>query len=1224
MPIRERYIPTILAQWQLASCQNPSAERHYEREMRQMRRTATSPGERRRVEEHRRLWRQVRMRAARTPLAGGGAIADMAKMAHDALQNLLTALNKSLEELSGLHDIRQQAIKKGLTDTQISQAYNMVRGYARADQDGGTTFFNVINKACEASKNVAEPKENEIVYVELSGDNKCCPHDVSGAMSMNILASIGIVKNKRIVPVFAQVLNAHPDIKAKYFQDQCPENKHCDENVEDEPKMITHDHFMILMRELEKSPQQYSEEELKKKFSSASSAAGATDVSGTDDSAGADVGDDAAGASADDDDDDDNDDDADSDADSDADADAGSDKDDPAELGNKMTSLLQDEDHFKNMDHKKYDAKTCEAPVILYTIKYTGWTHKTKTLGTFNFFATPVTLNKFVTSQQKQLQKMYMYTSEDYRLDTLAKQSEIRQSEGGQKREFRQKYQAVKPIIQKLIALVTKDKSIEDKAQYESEIENSKRNLVALIGIDLQNIEEVLGTEPEEENAKEAIGKIVTNKQQIIQEMNNYDSLLLSAQGLRRCVPIMNFRPDDYRGATALLQDIPERSVALKFNGATEAQLRQACENGQMYSQLISGGGLFLGGCPVGTHCYDGLFCAFDPSDDTMFKNTKLDTRKPDNDMRMLAWEYKDGVHQEKAQTGKVFLSDMIKSALDSKKNVYMFGMGISGSGKTYFLKRYLKLIQEKYKGTIKPAYELYGASVPELSVPAGKPYAFDPRTSNSISEKGWLKEHFHAIFETQPNPGIETETLADRLAGSVDYGSTFVQQIDRASIGEGELIEKYWNTIDENRVKGEEGKTPKTISFTVNNPESSRSILVFPIQLPSGKTITIVDLPGAEDTWSIVSKMISKIVSTVTIDLSSGNYPDYQRTEVLLHILALSAKKTEHKSELTTELNSQAFPQARGTSYTIKFIDDGFAKSDIDKKAHVKLEMVQKIILEGGFIDTFVGQTMKKLWKDKLELPESKRIKSITDTDGMHSCPDPGEIMTLMCDDTKQSLNEDLWLMLLMIRGKYGINSSDNAWRDSLTELLTRFEPGRATNMVTCDNMTKVTPIMDALIDDGKLTIKSIIKDERNSEKSLAEALDQSESLVQTVLDSVLKAEPTFNYHRYTRSEYPEIKKQFIEYIQDNTDIQFIQNIQDNTDMSESDLPYFPCVNMQGQGPTAKLVENDSMSFEYIQMFMEFIRHGGKFEITKYKRNNEGKKKQFDAEKKKKANKQK
>ena len=1168
------------------------------------------------------------MRAARTPLAGGGAIADMAKMAHDALQNLLTALNKSLEELSGLHDIRQKAMETGLVDdTQISQAYNMVRGYARANQDNQDTVFNVINQACAASKNVAAPQKNEIVYVELS--ETCCPHNVSGAMSMNILARIGKFDGNNVVPVFAQVLNAHPDIKAKYFQDQCKGEQECQSGQLTGP-MITHDHFMILMRELEKSPQQYSEEDLKNMFSSASSAAGAD----ADADAASDVGDDAAGAAG-----------ADNDAgiddsagagdDSDAGAGAGAAADAGADAGANADNMnISLKTQINDMTHNEYDAEKCEAPVILYTMKKTGgvlgWGSR-KELKESQFFKTKddTGFNEFVESHTE----VYMYTFADYNSQESEGRNKQRQGENKKKREFKQTYKKVQPTIQKLIALATKDKSIKDKAQYESDIQNSKNTLVELIGIDdFAKIEVLEREESAEKNAKEAIGEIVRNEQQIIKEMNNYDSLLLSAQGLRRCVPIMNFRPDDYPSDSTLLQERPERSVALQFNGATEAQLRQACEHGQTYSQLISDDGPSLGGCPVHRHCYDGLFCAFDPSDNTMFENTKLDTRKPDNDMRMLAWEYKDGVHQKKAKTGKVFLGDMIKSALDSQKNVYMFGMGISGSGKTYFLKKYLELIQNKYGGTIKPAYELYGASVPKLDDTASS----DTSVSSVISDRGWLAEHFDAIFGTQP--GVD---ISDELKGLVAKGNTFVQKIDRASIGD-ESIETYWKEIDKKRVQGVEGITPKTISFTVNNPESSRSILVFPIELPSKKTITIVDLPGAEDTWSIVSKMVSKFSGgKEQPTVLSQNYPDHERTEVLLHILALSAETphpdTSDSTILTTGLNKQAFPTLKDT-YTIEFIDAGFGKEDKGKKAHKKLEIVQKIILEGGFIDTFVGNTMNMLWKDKLEPPQrmnkllikDSKQQIIEDSTGSkmnaYSCRDLKDIMTLMCDDSTvkatQSLNEDLWLMLLMIRGKYGINPSDNAWRDSLTELLTRFEPGRATNMVTCDNMTKVTPVMDALIHDGKLTIKSIIKsiikDERNSEKSLAEALDQSESLVQTVLDSVLKAEPTFKYHRYTRSEYPEIKKQFIKYIQDKTDIQFIQNIQDNTDMSESDLPYFPCVNMQGRGPTAKLVENDSMSFEYIQMFMKFIRRGGKFEITKYKLNDERKRKQVDAEKEK------
>ena len=86
MPIDERHIPTVLRQWRLAASGDRRAEREYESGLRIRRLSTGSPTERRRVEEHRRLWRRVRRRA-RLRAGGGTGKVDIRKLIKDDFKN---------------------------------------------------------------------------------------------------------------------------------------------------------------------------------------------------------------------------------------------------------------------------------------------------------------------------------------------------------------------------------------------------------------------------------------------------------------------------------------------------------------------------------------------------------------------------------------------------------------------------------------------------------------------------------------------------------------------------------------------------------------------------------------------------------------------------------------------------------------------------------------------------------------------------------------------------------------------------------------------------------------------------------------------------------------------------------------------------------------------------------------------------------------------------------
>ena len=676
-------------------------------------------------------------------------------------------------------------------------------------------------------------------------------------------------------------------------------------------------------------------------------------------------------------------------------------------------------------------------------------------------------------------------------MNTAAKISEERNQSKSQqdrtKKEDERKAKQRKKHIEECEQIIAEFDKLKDKDLNESD-EGLRKTIIEEVN---KYMDSVLTGEPEEDNLNDLKSRA--------------ESVRLQLLGLRRSIAVINSVPKDIQTNentpiplttqfSAFSRSLTQgRSAAIRFEDYGKTELRQACVKGNTHEQLFEpvDGDTYLDffGCPKHIMCYKKLQSGFDPEDRTMFTQSVAD--KSIQNMPNYVWDKNPGVHQDNVKDD-VFVKNMIKSAFASGKHVYMFGMGISGSGKTFFLQNFINKLQTMYQGrsiNIEYAKEIYGAIVPARKEDNGTGLILKGPAFN----RQFKKAYFKAIYNGGSSEKELDDGQYDNLVGTFTPGNTFIEIITHNTGGNGNFG-TLWENIDEERKCTGSTRNPiKTISHTPNNSESSRSVIFFKINI-DGKSIFLVDLPGAENTWSLVSQMIKKITMKLTYSLRKGmktveNIYELDqiekqdtREQILSHILALNSTNQEFTVDHTLLDRSPVTLDGRPRNVTensaiIEFKAGAFDEHTTQQED--RLKAVQKIILEGGFIDKFVGDTMKNLWHNKTETRKYQIVESEQFTHGdIYKVPEKqlSNVLSLLAKargDTEtliqESIDQDMWLMLMILRSGYHKPGHDNdVWKKSLQDVLSSFSPGEAHGL-GCDTSG------DTRLDNDNLIIKNM-----------------------------------------------------------------------------------------------------------------------------------------------------
>ena len=215
-----------------------------------------------------------------------------------------------------------------------------------------------------------------------------------------------------------------------------------------------------------------------------------------------------------------------------------------------------------------------------------------------------------------------------------------------------------------------------------------------------------------------------------------------------------------------------------------------------------------------------------------------------------------------------------LPSYLAKQKSIMLITYGYSGVGKTFtlfgkpgvqngILQKTLTSIQGS-EGVYSRTYEIYGKALPYKSYWSG-------RTPDQYN---------HQIYIYKIDSSNPSNVLHNNTKEYVKTGQKIKQYLDDVKESNMDDTNSTYVKIESNEITNFSifvdaidniRKTAGRIKKTVNNPESSRSIMVydFKIQLSNGTVtrFTVMDLPGKED---IITAYVAPPVSTSTQSVSN------------------------------------------------------------------------------------------------------------------------------------------------------------------------------------------------------------------------------------------------------------------------------------------------------------------------------------------------------------------
>ena len=220
-----------------------------------------------------------------------------------------------------------------------------------------------------------------------------------------------------------------------------------------------------------------------------------------------------------------------------------------------------------------------------------------------------------------------------------------------------------------------------------------------------------------------------------------------------------------------------------------------------------------------------------------------------------------------------------IPTFLSQGKSIMLLTYGYSGVGKTFtvfgtkdksgMLQSSLNNIQQKGDIYFR-AYELYGMAFPYKSYWQNKDGT--PKNSN---------EYYHFIYDYTKDQNTPTTYNANVMTTFIDNNNTF-EELKPQNLKNFETI---INNIDNTR------RAYGRIKKTVNNPQSSRSIMIFDFRITladkSSVDFVIVDLPGKEniyETYITQNSCINTQSKAVNIKLEYDNANSNNTQQIIIN----------------------------------------------------------------------------------------------------------------------------------------------------------------------------------------------------------------------------------------------------------------------------------------------------------------------------------------------------